>query len=141
MKNSLKCLLAKLRAEVVQDSKTMITHEWQVGTKATTDLFENPGITIPDGLTLKEGMRKNLHDIEYDIFKAIQDKMPDEFAQKYSIPDFRSRLDQLAAKTGDLGSQTPNLTEEIAQFHSEASEILKKLYEENGAKFIENFYH
>jgi hypothetical protein len=28
----------------------------------------------------------------------------------------------------------------IAQLHTEASEILKKLYEENGAEFIESFY-
>jgi len=127
---------------IVQDAETFITHEWQIGTKATTELFESvtPGIKIPEGLPLKEKMHNDLHDIEYDIFKAIQDKKPD-LAQKYGIPEFRSQLDLFAGETGKFGMQVPNLTAEISKFHSEASEILRGLFDEMGPSFFEQFYH
>jgi hypothetical protein len=125
--------------EVLQDPETLITHEWQIGTKATTDLFETSGIDTGT-LKLKPGMHNDLHDIEYDIFKAIQNNLP-ETAEKYGIPDFRTQLDQFAGQTGKLGDQTPNLPETITQFHTQASEILKKLLDEQGTEFIEKYYH
>lgn len=124
---------------LLQDPETLVTHEWQIGTKATTDLFETSGIDTGT-LKLNPDMHNDLHDIEYDIFKAIQDNFP-ETAQKYEIPEFRKQLDQFAGQTGKLGDQTPNLPETITQFHTQASEILKKLLDEQGAEFIEQFYH
>lgn len=125
--------------DVLQDPETLVTHEWQIGTKATTDLFETSGIDTGT-LKLKPDMHDDLHDIEYDIFKAIQEHLP-ETAQTYGIPEFRTQLDQFAAQTGKLGGQTPDLPEAIAQFHNQASEILKNLFDEQGAEFIEQFYH
>ena len=70
----------------------------------------------------------------------MQEQLP-ETAQKYGIPEFRKQLDQFAAQTGRLGGQTPNVPEAIAQFHNQASEILENLFDEQGAEFIQQFYH
>ncbi len=134
---------------IMKDPETGITHEWQVGTEATTRLFEAPKdvikpIDIPEGLTLKAGMKPNIHDIEYDIFGAIQNsKEPanQQLARDLRIPEFRRKVAELAQETGQLGSATRNLDIRIAALHTEASDILAKLYAQKGAKFIEHFFH
>ena len=55
----------------VVDPETGIRYEWQIGTKATTRLYEQAGIDV-GGLKIEPGNR-NIHDIEYDIFKSIQE--------------------------------------------------------------------
>lgn len=124
---------------VFQDPETLITHEWQVGTKTTSELFETPGIDIGE-LQLKPGMHTNLHDIAYDIFQPIQKQFP-EAAQQYGISQFYKQLNQFAAQTGELGDQAPNLSEGISQLHSQASEILKDLFNDQGQEVIEQFFH
>jgi len=125
---------------VVQDPKTLITHEWQIGTKATSQIFETPGIKIPNELELNPRMHTDLHDIEYDIFRAIQAEHP-EIAQEYRIPDFRAQLDQFAAESGRSGAQTPNLEVRIDEFLVRAAEILQDLMNGPGPEFIKQFYH
>ena len=132
-----KCLFA-----IIEDNETGMTHEWQIGTKAITEVFEREGIKIPDGLKLKQRMHPDLHDIEYDIFAQVQIKYP-ELAEEFGIPKFRKDLDILAGKAGNLGEayKKNELYEEIEKFHKIASDILQNLYDKKGAKFIEGFYH
>lgn len=127
---------------ILRDPKTGLTHEWQIGTKATTRVFEKPGIIIPKGLKLKKGMKPDIHDIEYDIFKAVQEKHG-ELAQKLGIPAFRKKVASIAAETGTKGSKIPQnvLDKKIDALHDEASKILEKLVEQKGADWVQQFYH
>jgi hypothetical protein len=127
---------------ILRDPKTGLTHEWQIGTKAVTRVFEKPGITIPGKLKLKKGMHTDIHDIEYDIFKAVQDKHK-ELAKELGIPAFRKKVAEVAAKAGKQGSKLPEkeLEKAIDALHKEAAAILEKLVEKKGAKWVEQFYH
>ena len=127
---------------ILEDPKTGLTHEWQIGTKAVTEVYEKEGIKIPEGLKLKKGMHNDLHDIEYDIFKKVQDSNF-KLANKIGITEFMKKVDNLAGKAGRLGDaySKPELYKEIEILHKDASIILKKMYKIKGAKYIEKFYH
>jgi hypothetical protein len=126
---------------VFQDPETLITHEWQVGNKTTSQLFESkiPGIDIPNGLEMT-GKQPNLHDVSYKIFKPIAEASP-EVLERHGLSQFFEEVNHLASQTGRLGDQVPNLPEGIAQLHSKASEILKALSEELGPEVIGEFCH
>ena len=133
---------------IMKDPETGITHEWQVGTKATTRAFEGgegiPEIEIPKGLELKKGMKPNIHDIEYDIFKSMEDSKDvadQQLAKDLGIPEFRRKVAELAAETGQKGNLTPNLDIRITELHTEASKILKELVDRKGPAYVQHFFH
>jgi hypothetical protein len=134
---------------VLKDPQTGILHEWQIGTEATTRVFEGkkgviPEIDIPKGLKLKEGMHANIHDIEYDIFKAIQDstKPADKaLAKKLKIPEFRKKVAELAAESGTRGGPAHLYDERIAELHKEASIILAGIVRMRGPGFVTRLFH
>lgn len=126
---------------VLEDQTTGLAHEWQVGTRAATQIFETPGIRIPTNLTLPKGMKPNLHDIEYDIFRVgINKKFPD-LSGELGIPEFLNRVDQLAAEAGSGGALKTPLKEKLAQLHEEASSILQNLVDRKSPEFVQQFYH
>jgi hypothetical protein len=134
----------------MKDPETGMTHEWQVGTKATTRAFEGgdgiPKIKLPDGLELKPGMKPNIHDIEYDIFKAMEDSkyvQDRDLAKELGIPEFRKKVAELAAETGRKGDLIPatELDARITVLHDEAGGILKKIVDRKGAGYVQHFFH
>jgi hypothetical protein len=133
---------------IMKDPVLGITFEWQIGTKRTTDFFELPGIELGE-LKLKEGMTPNIHDIEYDVFKYLQEKKDDQgkliyadLAKELGIPEFRKRVAEYAAKTfqGDTVPE-PEFRKSLAEFHKEASVILKNLIDRKSVEFVQGFFH
>ena len=63
---------------IVEDTLTGLTHEWQIGTKATSTLYETTGhqdsrrSCEAAASKLGKHFRTDIHDIEYDIFQAVQ---------------------------------------------------------------------
>jgi hypothetical protein len=131
---------------ILEDPATGLTYEWQVGTEVTTKIFENTGIEL-HGLELKPGMKANIHDIEYVIFKGIYDlgekgnQEMKELAERTGVKAFRDKFDIFAAESGSMGNKLPNWQERLKEMHAEASEVLKKLINEKGYDFIKSFYH
>jgi hypothetical protein len=126
---------------IVKDPDTGLTHEWQVGTEAVTEVFEKKGIKLPDGLKLGPNMRNDLHDIEYDIFKAgIKKKYP-EVHKRHKLPEFHDKVDEVAAEAGRKGAKTPNLNKKIDRLHKDAAWHLQKLVDEFGTEWFKQFYH
>jgi len=128
---------------VFQDTETLITHEWQVGTKATTEFFEARGITIPKEMeaTMPKTMHNDLHDIEFDIFRqGIDNKYPD-ISQEYGIPEFLNKVDQIASETGLQGEKFTGLESILFEVHAEASKILQNLVDGETIDFVRQFYH
>jgi hypothetical protein len=125
---------------VIDDAETGIPHEWQIGTRATSELYEQEGIRIPEGLQLKPGMKADLHDIEYDIFKGVQEKYPD-VAKEVGIPAFRQKVDLASAQAGKLGDQFADLPRALKELHEEAGRILQRLMDNKGNEWIQQFYH
>ncbi len=109
-----------------------------LGVTILTNVYETPGITIPDGLELKPGMHNDIHDIEYDIFASIHNQYP-EVAQNYNIPEFRAKVANLSAQSSELGVE--GISEPLQLLHVEASNILQKLFDDHGASYIEQFFH
>ena len=140
----------------VRDPATGIVHEWQIGTKQTTELFEKPGIDVGN-LDIPPQSR-NIHDIEYDIFKALDEPKQKEvngelvpsaqtvaefrqLADAVGIPEFREQVARAAAETGSKRIPDGKLDREIARLHDQASEILRQLVARKGAPFVEAFLH
>ena len=130
------------RFHAIMQRSTGITHEWQIGTRAVTEVFETPGIALPKGLQLKAGMKTDLHDIEYDIFAPLMKQAP-RFANSFGIPAFRNQVDMVAARAGRLGSSYPanQMVQDIQRLHLEAGQILDALYRRGGQSLIERFFH
>jgi hypothetical protein len=129
---------------IMKDPVTGLTFEWQIGTKRTTEFFELPGIELGK-LTLKEGMTPNIHDIEYDIFKYLQESDKPgyaDLAKELGIPEYRKKVAQYAAKTFE-GNTVPEaeFRQSLAEFHKEASTILANLIERKGVEFVQDFFH
>lgn len=124
---------------IMKDPHTGRTFEWQVGTRVTTTLFEQPGIDIGTS-TLKKGMKPNIHDIEYDIFKAVQDTNQ-ALATNLGIPVFRRDVAKAAARTGREQLTDSELQHLLSDFHKRASKILHSLIEEKGTDYVEEFFH
>jgi len=124
---------------VVRDPETGLSHEWQVGTRAVTEVYEREGITLPAGLLLGSGMRPNLHDLEYEVFFAIRLRFRAVYDEQ-GLPAFHERVDQLAAEAGLSGAATPDLEGRIATLHEAASGHLRRLTQRFGADWVERFY-
>jgi hypothetical protein len=131
----------------MKDPETGITHEWQVGTKETTKVFEGGKGIKPielHGIELKKGMHANIHDIEYDIFKAMEespDAAASQLARDLKIPEFRKEVAELAAETGQKGELTPELLPRIQALHDEAGNILKQIVDRRGSGYVNRFFH
>ena len=81
---------------IVEDPLTGLTHEWQIGTKATSTLYETQGIELPPELEasaskLGKHFRTDIHDIEYDIFQAFNKREPG-VAAELGIPHFIAQV-------------------------------------------------
>ncbi len=128
---------------IVRDPETDLTHEWQIGTRAVTEVYEKKGIEVPDEMKddIEKGRISNdIHDIEYDIFQQIKRKYP-KVHKRYGLQVFHDKVDQLSAEAGLQGDKTPDLRKKIDQLHKEAAEYLKKLIDEFGIDWIRQFYH
>jgi hypothetical protein len=125
---------------IVSDPDSGLTHEWQIGTKAVTEVFEKGKIKLPEGVELGPGMKPDLHDIEYDIFRGIEKKYPDVH-KRHNLPEFHAKVDTLAAEAGLKGEKTPDLMKKIGALHEDAYRHLQKLVDEFGAEWLKQFYH
>jgi hypothetical protein len=126
---------------ILSDPGSGLTHEWQIGTKAVTDVFEKPGVKLPDGVKrVCPGLRNDIHDVDFDIFRSIKKKYPDVH-QRYGLEGFHGKVDAAAAEAGMKGDKTPDLAKKIAALHKEASDHFQKLVDEFGADWIKQFCH
>jgi hypothetical protein len=138
----------RVHIEVI-DPETGLVHEWQIGPKQATEVFETPGID-PAGIDIKPE-NTNLHDIEYDIFKSMEDPSDllsleeqaalRKLAQEVGIPEFRKKVAELAARTGKEKVPASELAQRIKELHTEAGAILKALVQKKGIPFVEGFLH
>lgn len=129
---------------VIRDKTSQLQHEWQVGTLATTKVFETEGIPMPDGVTLPADKRSDIHDIEYDVFGHIEKHDP-KFADEMKIPWFRRQVvDPFAAESGRRGSEmigpdkqlNPEAAKKLSHIHQQAGDILKHIAKVKGPEYI-----
>lgn len=125
---------------ILSDPESGLTHEWQIGTQAVTEVFEKGKIKLPEGVELGPDMKPNLHDIEYDIFRGIEKKYPDVH-KRHNLPEFHAKVDALAAEAGLKGEKTPDLAKKIGVLHKDAYLHLQKLVDEFGPEWLKQFYH
>ncbi len=124
---------------VLRDAETGLTHEWQVGTDATTSLYEGQGIRIPDSLAAARDaagkhFNNDLHDVYYDLFKSVNAKNP-ELGERYGLGDFIGQVESAAPRAGQ-GEAV-----DIAGMHERASDILARMDAEQGSPWILGFFH
>lgn len=130
---------------IVRDAETGLTHEWQVGTEALSKLYETPGISIPEQLAeaaaqLGKKFKPDLHDVEYDLFQAINKGDP-VLASQYGIPEFIRKVAQASEKAGAQGAAFKDVLQTTAALQSDASSILARLVEGKGAEWVAQFFH
>jgi hypothetical protein len=129
---------------VVEDPLTGLRHEWQVGTKATSELYETKGIAIPPELEAAAGklgkhFRNDIHDIEYDIFQAFTNKDPATSAA-LGIPEFISKVAAASERSG-AGAAHTGLAGDISTLHADASRLLKALVDAKGGEYVAGLLH
>lgn len=129
---------------IVSDPQTGFTHEWQIGTRATSSLYETQGIRIPPELQSAAGglgkhFRTDLHDIEYDVFQSFAGSRP-AIASELGIPGFIARMAE-ASQRSAAGTADSALPVDITNLHAEASHLLEKLVQLRGADEIARLLH
>jgi hypothetical protein len=129
---------------IVEDPATGLTHEWQIGTRATSQLYETQGIKIPPELEaaaakLGKHFRTDIHDIEYDIFQTFNKREPG-VAAELGIPGFIARVAQ-ASQDSAAGAADTKLGTNIANLHGEANALLKALVDRKGAEYVAGMFH
>ncbi len=132
------------RYHFVLEDESGMTHEWQVGTKAATTLYEKRGIKIPSELTdaaTKLGRKFNpdLHDIEYDLFQGINKQYP-QIAARNGLPAFIEEVVD-ASDRAAAGDAFVELNETIVRLQERASRLLKQLVDNQGAEWVAQFFH
>ncbi len=133
------------RYHIILKNTDGIQFEWQVGTRATSHVWEMPGIPIPKGLRLPAGTRSDIHDIEYRIFQPIWKKasLPNAepglvaLERDLALRKFSEEVDLLAAESALRGDQTPDLSRRVAALHRRAGEILNELVNRKGNSYVE----
>jgi hypothetical protein len=131
---------------ILEDAETGIAHEWQVGTQATTDLYEEVGIVIPKEMDaaakrLGKKFHNDLHDIEYDVFQQlVKQKENAALATKLRIPEFIADVAKASNRSFE-GEAFTELNETIKVLHERASEILEGLVSEKGGEWVAKFFH
>ena len=128
----------------------MLLHEWQIGTLATSVLFEAPNfgypsIPIPPSLkqaAARKGKKFNgdLHDIEYDLFQNYAKNNYDK-ASRLGIGAFIIDVAAVADQTVGGMKTIPHLEQEIYRLHEGAARLLKKLVEEEDPNEIVDYFH
>ncbi len=78
-----------------RDAETGLVHEWQVGTKSTTDFFERRSLTIPETVTQFKG-EPNFHD---GVYKLLTKASP-EVKAKYGVDALMPEYKALTEETG-----------------------------------------
>jgi hypothetical protein len=127
------------------DPKTGLKFEWQIGTQATSMLYERKGIAIPPALErtakrMNRHFNPDLHDIEYDVFQTVNKKHPD-VAKRYGVDKVIQAVAAMSDETGRLGQQTPHLRARIRVLHQQASQVLDALVRGQGAEWVAQFFH
>ncbi len=127
------------RWHVITYDPTGMTFEWQIGTHATTTLYEIKRIVFPPALKTaaeKQGKhvpeKADIHDLEYAVFqRMISSKNPDTAAaaQEYKVPAFVKKVALASQKSGKLGESNPEFMGEINALLDEASDLLRQLVE------------
>ena len=129
---------------IVTDPATGLTHEWQIGTEAVTQVYETAGINVPEEMKedVSKGLIKNdIHDIDFDIFRqGVEKKYPD-LHRRLGIPAFQNDVDKVSAEAGLKGNKTPDLKEKIEKLHQQAAGLLKKVVDAIGIAEVRKFYH
>jgi hypothetical protein len=130
---------------ILEDAKTGMTHEWQVGTRATTRLYEKEGITIPKALEeaaqrLKKEFHADLHDIEFDVFQRIVKDHPAVAVKYPELPRFIRDVAEASNKSF-AGEAFTDLERTIAELHGRATEILKKIVDQEGGEWVAKLFH
>jgi hypothetical protein len=129
---------------IVEDPQSGLTHEWQIGTKATSTLYETQGIKIPAELgaaasKLGKHFRTDIHDIEYDIFQAFTKREP-AVAASLGIPEFISKVARASERSG-AGAAHTELGADIAALHADAERLLQALVDKQGAEYVAGLLH
>jgi len=126
---------------ILKDKVTGIAHEWQIGTKAATAVWEKVGIKVPDIFKQyfkSKGIENSIHDIEYHIFQKIvnlgnkDDAHLQTMARQLKLKEFTKKVDLLAAQAAKEGDQLIKLEERIDKLHIRCGILLKKLAEYKG---------
>jgi hypothetical protein len=129
---------------IVYDPESGLIHEWQIGTRATTTLYETPGITIPERLqaaatALDKKFNNDLHDIEYDIFQVVKKRYP-AIAAELGVDAFIAHTAE-ASERSALGSADHALANDLANLHAEAAAVLTKVVDRIGPVAIASMLH
>jgi hypothetical protein len=129
---------------VVRDPVSGITHEWQIGTKATDSLYETKGIEIPDRLATAakqhgKHFNNDIHDIEYDVFQRFAAAQPAQAAE-LGIPEYVKKV-ALASDRSKAGNADAELVRDIRELHIEGSRILKTLVDKIGPDDVAKLFH
>ncbi len=107
----------------VQDGATGLVHEWQIGTKATTDFFETRALSIPAGITAFKG-KPDFHDGVYKLLNKVKDP---ELRTQHGIDEMLPHYKALAEATGRVTKGEP-LPERYAEgYHEMTLAINQKL--------------
>ena len=107
----------------VRDADSGLTHEWQVGTKATTDFFERKSLTIPSTITKFTGSN-DFHDGVYKLLDKVKD--PDMRAH-YGIDAMMRGYKQLAEETGEVTRLQPEPAKYQDRYNEMSRTISEKL--------------
>jgi hypothetical protein len=81
----------------VSDPQTGLVHEWQVGTRSTTDFFERNSLSIPSTVRRFQG-QPNFHDGVYKLLDRVRDP---RVRQRYELDDIKEDYSRLAEETGN----------------------------------------
>jgi hypothetical protein len=133
---------------IVQDPETGVTHEWQIGTGAVSDVYELAGVVFPPGMWLdfeSGALGPDLHDVDYDIFRqgvrGHDREHGENMYETLGLAAFGERLDQLSAAAHCQGYALEDLDARIAALHAEASELLQKVVDHYGIEQVRQWYH
>jgi hypothetical protein len=86
-------------------------------------------------------MKPNIHDIEYDVFKYLQDKDA-TLAAELGIPAYRRKVAEYAARTYHSPPMTDaEFAQALKEVHAEGGKILKALLDKKGHEFVQGFFH
>ncbi len=80
----------------VTDPATGLVHEWQVGTRSTTDFFERPTLQMPSTVTRFRG-RPDFHDGVYKLLDRVRDP---GVRQRHGLDDIKRDYTDIANETG-----------------------------------------
>ncbi len=139
------------RWHVITNDPTGLTFEWQIGTKATTTLYEKKGIKIPPLLRTAAAAAKkelpetaDIHDISYAVFSQMassKDPATVAAAEEYKVPEFVDKVNRTSHKSGKLGQSNPEFQKEIDSLLEEADNLLSALVDGGKSSLLVKLLH